>query len=171
MIGLSGLLGTVGSIFGPVGTAVGGVVGTVVDTVKDGYDKRQQVKQAEFDAKMKLITTAADVKAQMMINQQQGDIAWENIHAGKDFWGKDAWTVLCMAAVIAIFVPESQGSMLAGMRVLTETPVWFQALMGGSWAVSFSIRKFVDLQSTKRGAAFQPLVSQEDVDAINKVSG
>jgi hypothetical protein len=130
------------STVGIVAKVLGGLAAPVV-----GYlERRGELKQARFEAQLKMEQALGDRQAQLIREGLAADANWEMEFARQAATSnKDEW-ILAIVSVPAIlcfvkFGPvDGPAIVAAGMAALNATPWWFQAIMGSMFLHTIGVR-------------------------------
>lgn len=103
----------------------------IVEPIADYAKRRQELKQARFEAQLKAEQAAGDRRAQLIREGLAADANWEMTFAQQaaSSW-KDEYTLIVVSipAVMA-FIPGLSGYVTAGFAALEKTPPWYQLLL------------------------------------------
>lgn len=121
---------------------IGGLAAPVV-----GYlQRRAELKQAQFEARLKFEQAQGDRMAQLIREGLAADANWEMEFARQAATSnKDEW-ILAIVAIPAVLcfvkVGPFDGAAVveAGMAALNATPWWFQAIMGSMFLHTIGVR-------------------------------
>ena len=118
----------------------------IVEPIANYYMRKQELKQARFEAQLKLEQAAGDRRAQLIREGLAADANWEMEFARQaaTSW-KDEYTLLVISipAVLAfVRTPWMDGPAIvaAGFDSLATTPVWYQILLGSMFGATVGIR-------------------------------
>ena len=107
-----------------------------------GYFENKKEKQAA-QTKVEVALKEAEAEVFKRKSLQDGEWDLESMRGSKDSW-KDEWFVIILSLpFIASFVPQLQGYVAEGFRILEDsTPDWYKAAFGVAIAASFGFRQF-----------------------------
>ena len=118
----------------------------VVEPVATYFNRRQELKQAKFEAQLKFEQAAGDRRAQLIREGLAADASWEMEFArqAKDSW-KDEYTlgVISIPAIFAFVRTEwfdGPAIVASGFAALATTPVWYQVLLCSMFGATVGIR-------------------------------
>jgi len=122
--------------------AVEGITGPVVTYLT----RRAELKQARFEAELKMEQAAGDRRAQLIREGLAADANWEMEFARQaaSSW-KDEYTLLVVSvpAILSFIKTESFDGptiVAAGMGALSSTPLWYQTLLGIMFCATVGVR-------------------------------
>ena len=118
----------------------------IVEPVADYYKRKQEIKQAKFEAQLKFEQAKGDRQAQLIREGLAADANWEMEFAKQaaTSW-KDEYTLLVVSipAVLA-FIRTSgiDGPRIVadGFAALMATPTWYQILLCSMFGATVGIR-------------------------------
>jgi hypothetical protein len=103
----------------------------IVEPVANYWTRRQELKQAKFEAKLKFEQAKGDRQAELIKAGLAADANWEMEFARQagESW-KDEYTLLVVSipAVMA-FVPGLDVYVHNGFVALAQTPAWYQLML------------------------------------------
>ena len=118
----------------------------VVEPVATYFTRRQELKQAKFEAQLKFEQAAGERRAQLIREGLAADANWEMEFARQaaTSW-KDEYTLIVVSipAVLAfVRTPWFDGPAIvgAGFEALTTTPTWYQILLCSMFGATVGIR-------------------------------
>lgn len=112
-------------------SAIGGVVSTWLEG-------KQKVQKAVIDQQVKALEQEA---------------SWDEVQAraSASSW-KDEWlTLLISIPLIMSFIPQLAPFVDIGFDVLERTPVWYQYMIGVTFAASFGLKEVSKFMQRKQG--------------------
>ena len=125
----------------------------LVEPVADYYKRKQELKQAKFEANLKFEQAKGDRQAQLIREGLAADANWEMEFArqASASW-KDEYTLLVVSipAVLAFFRTEwvdGPRVVADGFAALTATPTWYQILLCSMFGATVGIRWWRRTQS------------------------
>lgn len=125
----------------------------IVEPVAQYYTRKQELKQAKFEAQLKFEQAAGDRRAQLIRDGLAADANWEMEFArqASSSW-KDEYTLIVVSipAVLAFLrTPWLDGPAIvaAGFAALASTPVWYQVLLGTMFGATVGVRWWRRAQS------------------------
>ena len=121
----------------------------IVDPVLTYLSRREELKQARFEAQLKAEIAAGDRRAQLLSQGLAADANWEMEFARQaaTSW-KDEYTLIVVSipAVMA-FVPGYAPIVAAGFAALGNTPAWYQIALLSMFLATVGIRYWRRSQS------------------------
>lgn len=125
----------------------------LVEPVADYYKRRQELKQAKFEAQLKFEQAKGDRQAQLIREGLAADANWEMEFARQAAasW-KDEYTLIVVSipAVLAFFRTrwfDGPAIVAAGFEALAATPGWYQILLCSMFGATVGIRWWRRTQS------------------------
>lgn len=125
----------------------------IVEPVADYYKRKQELKQARFEAQLKFEQAAGDRRAQLIREGLAADANWEMEFArqASTSW-KDEYTLIVVSipAVLAFFrTPWFDGPAIVaeGFAALQATPGWYQILLCTMFGATVGVRWWRRTQS------------------------
>ncbi len=138
-------MGILNAIWGGFKAALG-PLGTIIE----GWQKR---KTAELENKLKLAEAATLAKINYMERQQQADIAWENTALAQTGIKDEVMMAVVLIPMLMCFFPGGAALVKQGFTAMKESlPGYWEYAFYATIAVSYGIRKFVDIKSIANGA-------------------
>lgn len=118
----------------------------IVEPVANYWNRRQELKQAKFEAQLKFEQAKGDRQAQLILAGLAADANWEMEFArqAEASW-KDEYTlaVVSVPAILA-FVKNDHinGPQIVaeGFQALALTPTWYQIILGSMFCATVGIR-------------------------------
>jgi hypothetical protein len=121
----------------------------IVEPVAQYYTRRQELKQARFEAQLKAEQASGDRRAQLIRDGLAADANWEMEFArqASSSW-KDEYTlvVVSVPAVMA-FIPGCAQYVKDGFAALSDTPLWYQTALLSMFLATVGIRYWRRSQS------------------------
>jgi hypothetical protein len=118
----------------------------IVEPLADYFKRKQELKQARFEAQLKAEQAAGDRRAQLIRDGLAADANWEMEFARQaaSSW-KDEYTLIVVSipAILAfVKVGGFDGAALvaAGFAALGLTPMWYQILLGTMFGATVGVR-------------------------------
>jgi len=118
----------------------------LVEPIAEYMQRKQELKQARFEAKLKFEQAKGDRQAELIKAGLAADANWEMEFArqAENSW-KDEYTLLVVSipAILAfVSTPWLDGAAIvaAGFAALATTPVWYQILLCSMFAATVGIR-------------------------------
>lgn len=93
-----------------------------------------------------------EAKIEQQVKVMEKEASWDELQAqaSASSW-KDEWlTLLISIPLIMAFIPGAEEYVTAGFAVLTNTPEWYQLMVGVVFAASFGISKAVSFMEKKK---------------------
>ena len=108
-----------------------GIFSTLAEGVVNHFKHKNEIKQAETEGRIAVITKAADNVAD-----------WEKLQAqgSQNSWKDEYWTIVLSIPAIMSFVPGLVDYVAAGFAALQLMPDWYQWILLGAIGASFGIR-------------------------------
>lgn len=134
------------STAGIIGKVLGKTIGGLAAPVLGYLQRRAELKQARFEAQLKMEQALGDRQAQLIREGLAADANWEMEFARQAATSnKDEWILAIVSIpVVLCFIkagPFDGPSIVAlGMASLNETPWWFQAIMGSMFLHTIGVR-------------------------------
>jgi hypothetical protein len=118
----------------------------IVEPIAAYFNRRQELKQARFEAQLKAEQATGDRRAQLIREGLAADANWEMEFAkqASSSW-KDEYTLI-VVSVPAIMAFVRLGSfdgpaiVAAGFESLALTPMWYQVLLGTMFGATVGVR-------------------------------
>ena len=125
----------------------------IVEPVAQYYTRRQELKQAKFEAQLKFEQAKGDRQAQLIREGLAADANWEMEFArqAENSW-KDEYTLIVVSipAVLAFMQNrwfDGPAIVSAGFAALAATPTWYQVLLCSMFGATVGIRWWRRTQS------------------------
>jgi len=121
----------------------------LVEPVADYYKRKAELKQARFEAELKMEQAKGDRAAELIKLGLTADMNWEMEFArqAQNSW-KDEYTLLVISApAIMCFVPGFAPYVSAGFGALEGTPRWYQLVFISLFLATVGIRYWRRSQS------------------------
>lgn len=131
------------SVFGELGKKV---IEGITGPMATYFTRKAELKQARFEAELKMEQAAGDRRAQLIREGLAADANWEMEFARQaaSSW-KDEYTLLVVSvpAILSfIKTPALDGPAIvgAGMAALGTTPLWYQTMLGIMFCATVGVR-------------------------------
>lgn len=114
----------------------------IVEPVANYYTRKQELRQARFEAQLKAEQAAGDRRAQLIREGLAADSTWEleSIRAHAGGW-KDEFVLLVLSApLIMCFIPGLAPYVKAGFDALAVTPWWYPTATLSVFLATYGIR-------------------------------
>lgn len=118
----------------------------IVEPVANYWMRRQELKQARYEAKLKFEQAKGERQAQLILAGLAADANWEMEFAKQaaDSW-KDEYTlaVVSIPAILAFVRTDyidGPAIVAAGFAALAQTPVWYQIMLGTMFGATVGVR-------------------------------
>lgn len=125
----------------------------IVEPIADYYKRRQELKQAKFEAQLKFEQAKGDRQAQLIREGLAADANWEMEFARQAAasW-KDEYTLIVVSipAILAFFRTkwvDGPRIVADGFAALAATPTWYQILLCSMFGATVGIRWWRRTQS------------------------
>ena len=121
----------------------------LVEPVADYYKRKAELKQARFEAELKMEQAKGERAAELIKLGLTADMNWEMEFArqAQNSW-KDEYTLLVISApAIMCFVPGFAPYVSAGFAALEGTPRWYQLVFISLFLATVGIRYWRRSQS------------------------
>ena len=108
-----------------------------VDSRKEKRKQKHELEKASHEKQMQIIQNAQ---------------TWDEIQAknSETSWKDEFWTLVLGIPCVMCFIPGMNVYVTDGFKALSETPVWYQSLLGVAIAAAFGYRKVVDLMAKRK---------------------
>lgn len=121
-------------------TIVAKLIGGAAPKVADYYIKRQELKHQRELAKIEGKIAYEKAKTARAEASEGRDHEWELESIRNSGW-KDEWVLILLSIpMILVFIPQTQGYVMEGFRVLDTTPEWYRWLTLMIFAAIYGIR-------------------------------
>lgn len=125
----------------------------LVEPVADYYKRRQELKQAKFEAQLKFEQAKGDRQAQLIREGLAADANWEMEFAKQaaESW-KDEYTLIVVSIPAVLAFTRTKwfdGPQIVadGFAALAATPTWYQILLCSMFGATVGIRWWRRTQS------------------------
>jgi hypothetical protein len=121
----------------------------VVEPIATYFGRKQELKQARFEAQLKAEQAAGDRRAQLIREGLAADANWEMEFARQaaSSW-KDEYTLIVVSVpAILAFVPGCAQYVKDGFAALSDTPLWYQTALLSMFLATVGIRYWRRSQS------------------------
>jgi hypothetical protein len=120
----------------------------IVEPVATYYTRKQELKQARFEAQLKATVAAGDRRAKLISEGVTADAAWELKQIENSGW-KDEWVLVILSIpLVGCFVPGISPYILRGFAILDKCPDWYRWLIVTIFLAIFGIRWWRRKQET-----------------------
>lgn len=131
------------SIFGELGKKV---VEGITGPVATYFTRRAELKQARFEAQLKMEQAKGERQASLILAGLAADANWEMEFArqAENSW-KDEYTlaVVSVPAILSFMKTgwiDGPAIVAAGMTALSQTPWWYQTILGIMFCATVGVR-------------------------------
>lgn len=140
-------------------SALGGLAGKAVDAWDNHQERKQRIKEIEFqgqleERKLKHELKAETTRAKIAIQQQKITHAqnWEIASIKNSGWKDEYITLVLTAPYIAVFIPYApvQDAVMTGFRYIGQTPMWYQTLVVGVVSSALGIRLWGSIKQVQQ---------------------
>jgi hypothetical protein len=112
----------------------------IVEPVANYYTRKQELKQARFEATLKAEQAAGDRRAKLISEGISADAAWELKQIENSGW-KDEWVLVLLSIPLAgCFIPGVDAYILRGFAILDKCPDWYRWLIVTVFLAIYGIR-------------------------------
>lgn len=121
----------------------------IVEPVANYYTRKQELRQARFEATLKAEQAAGDRRAQLIREGLAADANWEMEFARQaaSSW-KDEYTLVVVSIpAIMAFIPGCAQYVKDGFTALSDTPLWYQTALLSMFLATVGIRYWRRSQS------------------------
>ena len=134
-------------------SAVTGLVGNLIGIGGDFLKAKRERDLKKLELDISLATAQAQAKIELMRNQQNADIAWEQLSLERSGWKDEFWTIVLSIPLVLCFIPGMATYVQQGFSALeASTPEWYSWALGVAVASAFGYRKIADAMALKKGA-------------------
>lgn len=158
---MSTVTSAVGTLFGPAGTVVGAVVGQVGDYIKG----KQEERQVEREALLRIKQAKADAIIELIKTKGVGDIAWENTQIQNSGWKDEYWTILISTPLVLAWIPYTRPWVFEGFNAFAGMPDWYQVSVGVAISAAFGFKKFAEMMQLKNGVPLKDLLGISEIQS------
>jgi hypothetical protein len=121
----------------------------IVEPIAQYYSRKQELKQARFEAELKATIAAGDRVAKQISDGLAADANWEMEFArqASSSW-KDEYTLIVVSIpAILAFIPGMAQYVRDGFAALSNTPLWYQTALLSMFLATVGIRYWRRSQS------------------------
>jgi hypothetical protein len=121
----------------------------IVEPLATYFNRKQELKQARFEAELKATIAAGDRVAKQISEGLAADANWEMEFAKQaaSSW-KDEYTLIVVSIpAILAFVPGCAKYVRDGFAALSDTPLWYQTALLSMFLATVGIRYWRRSQS------------------------
>jgi hypothetical protein len=121
----------------------------IVEPVANYYTRKQELRQARFEAQLKAEQAAGDRRAQLIREGLAADANWEMEFARQaaSSW-KDEYTLIVVSVpAVMAFIPGCAPYVRDGFAALSDTPLWYQTALLSMFMATVGIRYWRRSQS------------------------
>lgn len=114
----------------------------LVEPVANYYQRKAELKQARFEAQLKMEQAKGDRAAELIKLGLTADMNWEMEFArqAENSW-KDEYTLIVISIpAIACFIPGAAPYVASGFESLQNTPHWYQLVFISLFLATVGIR-------------------------------
>lgn len=133
---------------------ISGLLGKgIVEPIASYYSRKQELKQAKFEAQLKAEQAAGERRAQLIRDGLAADANWEMEFARQaaSSW-KDEYTLIVVSipailAFVRVGPFDGPAIVSAGFDALSRTPLWYQGMLLSLFLATVGIRYWRRSQS------------------------
>jgi len=120
------------------------IAGSVLKPIGDYFNKRQEIKAVEHQAKIDLIKAQGERQAKMASEGLAADAAWEMEFAKQaaTSWKDEYELLLLSVPLILCFFKTGAERVHEGFAALSATPLWYQGLIVTIFLANYGIRNW-----------------------------
>lgn len=109
----------------------------IVKPITDVLNKKAELK-AQAEKQKREVESALQTKKLEQI-EKAGDYeqAWNLAQINNSGWKDEFWTIVLSLPFIGCFIPEIQGYVLEGFKVIERTPEWYRYFVGIAISAAF----------------------------------
>jgi hypothetical protein len=121
----------------------------IVEPVATYYTRRQELKQARFEATLKAEIAKGDRAAKQISEGLAADAAWEleSLKAHADGWKDEFVLIVLSAPLVMCFIPGLAPYVQTGFAALEKTPWWYPVATLSVFLATYGIRWYRRQQS------------------------
>lgn len=128
---------------------IGGAITAVAQIAKLWLEKKVVKQQGEIE----VAKTATEGKIKRLQTREEGDIAWENTALINTGIKDEIMMFVILLPMVLCFFPTTRPWIEDGFRAMRETlPTYWEYAFYSLIAVSFGLRKWIDVKSIMKGA-------------------
>lgn len=120
-------------------------IGSIVSEPIKGWQARKSLK---LEGDLKIQAAVTDAKIDKVKSGQLHEIDMEGKLLDQAGWKDEYWTIVMSIPLVMCFIPGMDGYVYDGFDVLSDTPVWYQGLLGIVIGAPFGVRKLGQAMTT-----------------------
>jgi hypothetical protein len=119
---------------------VGSLLNKVAPAVAGYYQRKLELKYTLREKKLEGKIALEQRKIDLAAQSEQRDHEWEQLMIHNSGW-KDEWVLILLSIpLVLVFIPQTQGAVLEGFKVLGMTPQWYQWMVVVIFLAIYGIR-------------------------------
>jgi hypothetical protein len=120
-----------------------------VEPVAVYFNRRQELKQAKFDAQLKFEQAKGDRAANLIAQGLAADASWEMLFANQaaSSWKDEYSLIVVSIPLVMAFIPGLDVYVTRGFAAFGATPLWYQVMVQTMFYATVGIRLWRRSQS------------------------
>jgi carboxypeptidase C (cathepsin A) len=121
----------------------------IVEPVATYYTRKQELKQAKFEAQLKFEQAKGERAATLITQGLAADASWEMLFANQaaSSWKDEYTLVVCSIPLVMAFIPGLDVYVTRGFAAFSATPLWYQVMVQTMFYATVGIRLWRRSQS------------------------
>lgn len=128
---------------------IAAIVTGALKPIGDFFNRRQEIKAAEHQAKIEVVKATGERQAQLIKDGLTADMNWEMAFANQaaTSWKDEFELIVITVPLILCFIPGMDVYVHAGFAALSKTPSWYMFLVMCIYLANYGIRYWRKTQS------------------------